>query len=150
MSSFNKIILVGYLGSDPTLKYTPSGDPVCTISVATTEKRKEESSTTWFRVTFWRKQAELVGAHFKKGAQIYVEGKLREEKYTDREGQTRASLEVTATEFQFIGGKEGREERADAPVAEKREAVNRALGGKPPASTAATRMSQNDDDEVPF
>src|SRR5437868_1829823 len=97
--SFNKIIIVGYLGRDPELRYTPQGTAVCKFSVATTEKRKNannetaEETTTWFRVTTWGRQAELASEYLSKGRQVYIEGRLRLDEYVDREGQTRTSLE---------------------------------------------------------
>ena len=108
MSSFNKITIVGYLGRDPEIRYTPQGTAVCNVSVATTERRKNvagdyEDHTTWFRVTLWNRQAELANEYLAKGRQIYIEGRLRQEEYTDREGNRRVSLEVTATEMQFLG-----------------------------------------------
>ncbi|QQS46695.1 MAG: single-stranded DNA-binding protein [Acidobacteriota bacterium] len=106
--SFNKITIVGYLGRDPELKYTPQGTPVCKISIATTERRKNaagqsEEHTTWFRVTIWGRQAELAKEYLSRGRQVYVEGRLRLEEYTDRDGVVRISPEVTAQDIQFLG-----------------------------------------------
>ncbi|MCI0389687.1 MAG: single-stranded DNA-binding protein [Acidobacteria bacterium] len=106
--SFNKITIVGYLGRDPELRYTPQGTAVCNISVATTEKRKNvagetEEHTTWFRVTLWGRQAEVAAQYLAKGRQVYVEGRLRLEQYTDRDGNPRTSLEVNGTDIQFLG-----------------------------------------------
>jgi len=111
MASFNKITIVGYLGRDPEIRYTPDGTAVCNFSVATTEKRKDQRTgeaqdhTTWFRVTAWRRQAEIANQYLSKGKQVYVEGRLRQEEYTDRDGARRTSLEVTATEIHFLGAK---------------------------------------------
>ena len=111
MSSFNKITIVGYLGRDPEIRYTPQGTAVCNVSVATTERRKNvageyEDHTTWFRVTLWNRQAELANEYLAKGRQVYIEGRLRQEEYTDRDGNKRMSLEVHATEMQFLGRRE--------------------------------------------
>ena len=108
MASFNKITIVGYLGRDPELRYTPDGTPVCDFSVATTERRKDRSGepqdiTTWFRVTAWRRLAELANQYLTKGKQVYVEGRLIQKEYQDRDGNTRFNLEVTASEIQFLG-----------------------------------------------
>lgn len=108
MASFNKIVIVGYLGRDPEIRYTPDGTAVCNFSIATSEKRKDkggdmQEQTTWFRVTVWRNQAEAVHKYLTKGRQVYVEGRLRQEEYTDRDGNKRAALEVTATDVQFLG-----------------------------------------------
>jgi single-strand DNA-binding protein len=110
MASFNRITIVGYLGRDPELRYTPDGTPVCDFSVATTERRKDRSGepqeiTTWFRVTVWRRQAELAGQYLAKGRQVYVEGRLIQKEYQDRDGNTRFNLEVTASDIQFIGSR---------------------------------------------
>src|SRR5262249_564915 len=111
MASFNKITIVGYLGRDPELRYTPQGVAVCNFSVATTEKRKDQRTgepqevTTWFRVTLWRRQAEVANQYLSKGKQVYIEGRLRQEEYTDRDGVKRTSLTVDATDIQFLGAK---------------------------------------------
>jgi single-strand DNA-binding protein len=112
--SFNKIILVGNLGRDPELRYTPQGTPVCSFTMATNERRKDKSgemqdSTTWFRVTLWGRQAETASQYLSKGRPVYVEGRLRIEEWTDRDGKPRHTLEVHATDMQFIGGTRGEE-----------------------------------------
>jgi single-strand DNA-binding protein len=111
MASFNKITIVGYLGRDPELRYTPQGVAVCNISVATTERRKDprtgepQDLTTWFKISLWRKQAEIANQYLSKGKQVYIEGRLRQEEYTDREGIKRTSLVVDATDMHFLGAK---------------------------------------------
>jgi len=111
MASFNKIVIVGYLGKDPELRYTPQGIAVCNINVATTERRKDSRTgepqdiTTWFRVTLWRRLAEIANQYLSKGKQVYVEGRLRQEEYTDRDGVKRTSLSVDATDLHFLGTK---------------------------------------------
>lgn len=106
--SFNKIIVVGNLGRDPELRYTPQGNAVCNFSVATSEKKRDKSGemqevTTWFRVTTWNKQAETASKYLTKGRSVYVEGRLRIEEWTDRDGKNRYTLEVNATDLQFLG-----------------------------------------------
>jgi single-strand DNA-binding protein len=142
MASFNKITIVGYLGRDPELRYTPDGTPVCDFSVATTERRKDKSGepqdvTTWFRVTVWRRQAELAGQYLTKGRQVYVEGRLIQREYQDRDGNTRYTLEVTASDIQFIGS------RTD-DAAPQREPVR---SRQPEAAAAAPAVT---DDDIPF
>ena len=110
MASFNKITVVGYLGRDPELRYTSDGTPVCNFSVATTERRKDRQGemqdvTTWFRVNVWRRQAEVANQYLKKGKLVYVEGRLSQSEYQDREGQTRTSLEIQASDLQFLGSR---------------------------------------------
>lgn len=144
--SFNKIILVGNLGRDPELRYTPQGTPVCSFSLATNERRRDrrtgESSdiTTWFRVTLWGRQAETASQYLTRGRPIYVEGRLRVEEWTDRDGKQRHTLEVQATEMQFIGGK------SDAAAVESRAQVESA-----PASDSPDQPEpEPSDDEVFF
>ena len=139
--SFNKIILVGNLGRDPELRYTPQGTPVCSFSMATNERRKDKTGemqdhTTWFKVTLWNRQAETAAQYLQKGRPVYIEGRLRVEEYTDRDGKQRHSLEVNATDMQFIGG--GRAEGGGAPM----ERAAAAAGGGEPADLP--------DDDIPF
>jgi single-strand DNA-binding protein len=121
-SSFNKIMIVGYLGRDPELRYTPDGTPVCNFTVATTERKKDKSGefqdvTTWFRVNLWRRQAEVASQYLSKGKLVYVEGRLSQSEYQDRDGNTRTSLEVNGTDIQFIGP---RGDESSAPPREER------------------------------
>jgi len=107
--SFNKIIVIGNLGRDPELRYTPQGDAVCDFSIATNEKKRDKAGelqdiTTWFRVTLWRKQAENASKYLTKGSPVYIEGRLRVEEWTDKDGKTRYNLEINATDMQFISG----------------------------------------------
>ena len=139
--SFNKIILVGNLGRDPELRYTPQGTPVCSFSLATNERRKDKTGemqdqTTWFRVTLWGRQAETASQYLTKGRPVYIEGRLRVEEWTDRDGKPRHTLEVHATDMQFIGGA-----RSEEPQAER------------PAQAEPAAEPQHDfaaDDDVPF
>jgi single-strand DNA-binding protein len=141
--SFNKIILVGNLGKDPELRYTPQGTPVCSFTVATNEKRKDRAGemqdvTTWFRVTLWGRQAETASQYLTKGRPVYVEGRLRQEEWTDRDGKQRYTLEVHATDMQFIGGGRG-DEMAGLPA-------------KSPATDRSSPEQHQDisDDDIPF
>jgi single-strand DNA-binding protein len=108
--SFNKIILVGNLGRDPELRYTAQGTPVCSFSLATNERRKDKNGemqdqTTWFRVTLWNRLAETASQYLTKGKPVYIEGRLRTDEYTDRDGKQRTTLEVTASDMHFIGSR---------------------------------------------
>jgi single-strand DNA-binding protein len=140
--SFNKIILVGNLGRDPELRYTPQGTPVCSFTLATNERRKDRAGetldvTTWFKVTLWGRQAETASQYLTKGRPVYIEGRLRVEEWTDRDGRQRHTLEVHATDMQFIGGRG--DEAAAAPRAE---------------AAASTRVEAGEsditDDDIPF
>jgi single-strand DNA-binding protein len=137
--SFNKVILVGNLGRDPELRYTPQGTPVCSFTMATNERRKDKTGemqdqVTWFKVTLWGRQAETASQYLTKGRPVYIEGRLRVEEWTDRDGKPRHTLEVNATDMQFIGGA-----RSEEQPAEKAAAV-------PPA----TEQADFPEDDVPF
>src|SRR5437870_928764 len=142
--SFNKITLVGNLGRDPELRYTPQGTPVCSFSLATNERRKDRNTgenndiTTWFRVTLWGRQAETASQYLTRGRPVYIEGRLRVEEWTDRDGKPRHTLEVHATDMQFIGG--GRSDEGTAPA-------SRAAAAAPEPAVNAPDMN---DDDVPF
>ena len=143
MASFNKVILVGYLGRDPELRYTPEGTAVCNFSLATTERRKSKSGdfqdvTTWFRVTLGRRQAEVASQYLSKGRQVYIEGRLSLTEYQDRDGNTRTSLEVQGSDIQFIGsrGEEGTTSRE--PKSESS------------ASASAAPEAAVTEDDIPF
>lgn len=140
--SFNKIIIVGYLGRDPELRYIPDGTPVCDFSVATTERRKDKSGepqdvTTWFRVTAWRRLAELASQYLAKGRQVYVEGRLTQKEFQDRDGNTRFSLEVNASDIHFIGS------RGDEAQVMRAEAAGRTRQDTEPAAPVT-------EDDIPF
>ena len=148
--SFNKVILVGNLGKDPELRYTPDGTPVCSFNMATNERRRDRATgeiqdvATWFRVTLWKRQAEVASQYLTRGKPIYIEGRLRVEEYVDRDGKTRHSLEVTATDMQFIGGNgnAGGNARAAAATA--------SAGQSQPAAGSEPPPSDLTDDDVPF
>ena len=94
MASVNKVILVGNLGRDPEVRYLPSGDPVANVTIATSSKYKSKTGemveeTEWHRVTFFGKLAEIVGQYLKKGRSVYVEGRIKTRKYTDKDGACR-------------------------------------------------------------
>ncbi|MEM2786561.1 MAG: single-stranded DNA-binding protein [Candidatus Nitrosotenuis sp.] len=108
--SFSKIILIGNLGRDPELRYTPQGTAVCNFSVAVNERWQDsggnqQEKTTWFRVTVWGKRAEVANQYLKKGSQVYVEGRLSVREYNDRSGAVRTSLDINASDFQLLDRK---------------------------------------------
>ena len=108
--SVNKVILLGRLGQDPELKYTPSGAAVCNFSLATSESWTDKNSgqkqerTEWHRVVVWGKLAELCNQYLSKGRQAFVEGRLQTRSWDDQSGQKRYTTEINATTVQFIGG----------------------------------------------
>lgn len=109
MASLNKVSLIGNLGADPDLRYMPNGEAVCNVRLATTESWKDKSSgekreaTEWHRVVLFRKLGEVAGQYLKKGAQVYIEGRLRSRKWTDKDGQERYSTEIVADDLIMLG-----------------------------------------------
>jgi single-strand DNA-binding protein len=149
--SFNKIIIVGNLGRDPELRYTPQSVAVCDFSLATNERKKDKSGemqevATWFRVTLWRNQAENAAKYLKKGSPVYIEGRLSLEEWTDRDGNTRQTLAVQATDMHFISSGA----RNDEYSGDSGEAPQFAgPASSPPKSSAASAPASSDDD-IPF
>jgi len=110
--SVNKVILVGHLGQNPELKYTPSGQAVCNLSIATNESwtgkdGQKQEKTEWHRLVLFGKLAELAGQYLQKGRQVYIEGKLQTRSWQDKDGQTRYTTEVVGQTMQFLGGNAG-------------------------------------------
>ncbi|MBO67288.1 MAG: single-stranded DNA-binding protein [Acidiferrobacteraceae bacterium] len=141
----NKVILVGNLGADPEVRYTANGDAVSTISVATNRSYKRKDSdewtqeTEWHRVVVFGRSAEAISQYLTKGREVYVEGRLRTNKYEDKDGIERWSTEIVANDVQFLGGR-GDESGANF--------------GEPPikASKASNPKGQDSDldDDIPF
>lgn len=108
----NKAIIVGNLGADPDMRYTPSGQGVCELRVATTETWKDKNDqkqerTEWHRVVVWGKQAESCSKYLSKGRQVYVEGSIQTRTYDDKDGNKRYVTEIKASEVKFLGGNGG-------------------------------------------
>ena len=148
--SFNKITIIGNLGRDPELRYTPQGTAVCDFSVAVNDRKRDKAGewqdvTTWFKITFWGKQAENASKYLTKGRQAYIEGRLQVEEWTDRDGNNRFTLAVQGSDIQFLG--DGRGEAGDSQGGAERSysapasASNDEFSGQ--ASTAT-------DDDIPF
>jgi single-strand DNA-binding protein len=151
MGSVNKVILVGNLGADPELKYTPSNRPVCNLSVATNEVWKDKSGqkqerTEWHRVNVWGDQAENCSKFLAKGRMVYVEGRLQTRSWDDKEGKKRYSTEVVADRVVFLGGQgQGAEGGAGGGRGKR-------WGDDAPAPSAADAPSgpPPGDDDIPF
>jgi single-strand DNA-binding protein len=109
----NKVILVGNLGNDPEVRYSQGGSAITTVSLATSESWKDKQTgeaqerTEWHRVKFFGRLAEIAGEYLKKGSQVYVEGSLRTDKYTDKNGVERYTTDIIANEMQMLGGRAG-------------------------------------------
>lgn len=155
----NKVILVGNLGNDPETKYTQGGLAITTISVATSEQWKDKDGnaqerTEWHRIQFFGKLAEIAGEYLKKGRQVYVEGKLRTDKWTDKDGIERYTTSVIADEMQMLGGRpesEGQQHR------EQQRSSGAPTGGgygQAPANRSPAPAQRVDepfpDDDIPF
>lgn len=113
MRGVNKVIIVGNLGNDPEVRYTTSGTAIASLSIATSESwtdkqsGEQQSRTEWHRVKMFGKLAEIAGEYLKKGRQVYIEGSLRTDKYTDKSGVEKYSTDIIASEMQMLGGNEG-------------------------------------------
>ncbi len=150
--SYNKIILIGNLGRDPETRALPSGTPVTTFSVATSERRRgsdgqPQEQTTWFRVNAFDKLAETCSQYLHKGSYVYIEGALSQQEYTDREGHPRTSLEVRAREMRMLDrvGESGASQEGwttAQPVA--------ASTGAGPRSAVPAAAPATDMDDIPF
>ena len=161
MASVNKVILIGNCGRDPEVRYAPSGAAICNVSIATSSRRKDKTSgetiedTQWHRVTFYDRLAEIAGEFLKKGRPVYVEGRLKYGKYTDKDGIERNTVDIVATEMQLLGGREGGMGGGDdmgggAPMRSappQRSAP--APAAKPAPAKSATSFDDMDDD-IPF
>lgn len=121
MSSLNKIILIGNLGRDPEIRYTPEGSQVATFSLATSENWTDKSGTRqertdWHNITAWNKQADLCKRFLTKGRQVYIEGRIHYREFTDRDGNKRNRAEITATQIVFLGGRGQASESGAQPM----------------------------------
>lgn len=159
----NKVILVGNLGNDPEVRYSQSGSAITTISVATSESWKDKNGeqqerTEWHRVKFFGRLAEIAGEYLKKGRQVYIEGSLRTEKYTDKAGVEKYSTDIIANEMQMLGGLGGGGEGGERPQrgGGGERAPRSGGGGNAPRGGGSAPMppSRNEDpfpdDDIPF
>ena len=112
MAGINKVILIGRLGSDPEVRYTPSGVAVANFSIATSEEWTDKDSgekkerTEWHRIVAWRRLGEICGEYLSKGRQVYVEGRLQTRSWDDRDGNKKYTTEIVASDIQFLGSRE--------------------------------------------
>jgi len=107
MAGLNKMTIIGHLGRDPEVRITNSGMSVTNFSVAVTEKSKGEEKTLWFKVITFDSLANICGEYLKKGRQVYIEGRLQLDEWTDRDGKTRTSLEIVANSMIMLGSGNG-------------------------------------------
>ncbi|MEW6016332.1 MAG: single-stranded DNA-binding protein [Candidatus Zixiibacteriota bacterium] len=141
MAGVNKVILIGNLGKDPDLRYTPAGQPVATFSLATSEKWRDKDGvmqdrTEWHNIVVWGKPAEMAKEYLSKGRQVYVEGRIQTRNWDDKEGNKRYTTEIVAQRIQFLGSKGS---------AEKEGMTTGASAGAPPVNDIGA-----EDDDLPF
>jgi len=134
MASVNKVLLVGNLGKNPTLRYTPSGKACCRFPLATSEvwmtDGGKQERTEWHQIVVWGKSAEHCDQYLTKGRQVYVEGAIRSRRYDARDGSTRYVTEIVTERVQFLGGKPAE--------------------NAPPADTATDGFSGGEDEDIPM
>jgi single-strand DNA-binding protein len=172
MASVNKVIVVGNLGRDPEVRYNPNGGAWCTVSIATSRSWKDKTSgekveeTEWHRVVFNDKLAEIAGEYLKKGRSVYVEGRLKTRKWTDKDGAEKFSTEIIASDMQMLGSREGMGGGAAGGEDSSYgagggggggQSYERAAPASRPAAAAANRPAaksptgfDNMDDDIPF
>ena len=163
MASVNKVILVGNLGRDPEIRYLPSGDPVANVTIATSSKYKNKTGemveeTEWHRVTFFGKLAEIVGQYLKKGRSVYVEGRIKTRKYTDKDGVEKYATDIIANEMQMLGSREGMGGPSGEDEGPGGGYSRPAPASRPAAAAAAAQQTQakpssgfdDMDDDIPF
>ncbi len=150
----NKAILIGNLGRDPEVRYSPSGSAVANVTLATSESWKDKNSgekqekTEWHRVVFFGRLAEIAGEYLKKGSQVYVEGRLQTRKWQDKEGHDRYTTEIVANEMQMLGSRSGAgvpsgdNFNQDQPASEN--------SGASAAKKPNTAVAGDFDDDIPF
>jgi single-strand DNA-binding protein len=148
MASVNKVILVGNLGTDPEMRQTSSGDPVCTLSVATSEKYKNrdgelQTTTEWHKVVLFRRLAEIANQYLRKGSSAYFEGQLKTRKWTDKNGIERYTTEVEANELKLLNRQDSQAEVTKPDVAVQRAAVA-------PPKPSYRQVFVEDDSDIPF
>jgi single-strand DNA-binding protein len=170
MASINKVIIIGNLGRDPEVRYTPNGNAVCNLRVATTRTWKNKDSgekmeeTEWHTVAMYDRQAEIAGEYLKKGRSVYIEGRLKTRKWQDKDGNDRYTTEIISENMQLLGGREGmggggggdadeaggghsEGSRRSAPAPASRPSA--AAASKPAVKPSSTGFD-NMDDDIPF
>ena len=167
MASVNKVILIGNLGKDPEVRYAPSGSAICNITLATSRNWKDKTTgerqeeTEWHRVVFFDRMAEVAGEYLKKGKSVYIEGRLKTRKWTDKEGAEKYTTEIMADKMEMLGSREGGggggaggggsgDDMGSAPAASPRSAPPARNAPAPkPAAKSSTGFDDMDDD-IPF
>ena len=162
MASINRVTLIGNLGRDPEMRYLPSGEAVATFSVATTEQWKDKSGgkqerTDWHRIEFIGRTAEVCGEYLKKGAPVYIEGRIQYDKWTDKEGVEKTMTKIRGDRMQMLGGRTGGA-GSDAPYDDQEKggstprSTRQPMGSGSATGTGAPKKAKLDDfdDDIPF
>lgn len=158
MASVNKVIIVGNLGRDPEVRYSPDGAAICNVSLATTSQWKDKNTgekreeTEWHRVVFYNRLAEIAGEFLRKGRSVYIEGRLKTRKWTDKHDIERYTTEIIADQMQMLGGREGGSQGGAGATAEQYHATREGRAAPPasnPANAGVAGVADLDDD-VPF
>jgi single-strand DNA-binding protein len=149
MSGVNKVILIGRLGQDPEVRYTPSGQAVANFTMATSENwtgkdGQKQERTEWHRIVVWGRLAELCKDYLRKGRQVYIDGKLQTRSWDDKEGKKRYTTEIVANTVQFLGTAPDKVETTDSNVESSSSSDSSSI---PPFEPNVTHIS---DDEIPF
>lgn len=153
VASICKVILVGHLGRDPENRYLPSGEQVTSIAVATTDRWRDKATgdlkeqTEWHRISFFGKLAEIAGQYLKKGSQVYVEGRIRTNKYTDRDGVERYQTQIIADTMQMLGSKQ---DGGTQPAGTKRPAQHNSYAEAKQTGRRNNPPANDPDDDIPF
>jgi single-strand DNA-binding protein len=150
MASVNKVIVLGNLGRDPETRYSADGAAITNVSIATTRRYKDASGqqqeeTEWHRVVFFGRLAEIAGEYLKKGRPVYVEGRLKTRKWTDKDGNEKYTTEIVAENMQLLGGREG---MGAADMDEP--STSRPTTASKPASRQPAQNIAEMDDDIPF
>jgi single-strand DNA-binding protein len=169
MASINKVILIGNLGRDPEVRYTPNGAAICNVTIATSRNWKDKNSgermeeTEWHRVVFYDRLAEIAGEYLKKGRPVYVEGRLKTRKWQDKDGVEKYTTEIIADQMQMLGGRDGggdeggggggggysRSSEGGGGGGGSRPAARAPAASKPAPQKSSTGFDDMDDD-IPF
>jgi single-strand DNA-binding protein len=161
MASVNKVILIGNLGRDPEVRYATSGSAICNVTIATSRQWKDKTSgerqeeTEWHRVVFYDRLAEIAGEYLKKGRPVYVEGRLKTRKWTDKDGVEKYTTEIVADQMQLLGSREGMGDGGGEGGGGGGGGQRSAPAARPPASRPAAAQKSSTgfddmDDDIPF
>jgi single-strand DNA-binding protein len=166
MASVNKVIIIGNLGRDPEVRYTPSGAAVCNLRLATTRNWKSrdtgerQEETEWHSVVLYDRQAEVAGEYLKKGRAVYIEGRLKTRKWQDKDGNDRYTTEIVAETMQLLGGRDSgggdeggggysRDSEGGGGMSNSRPAPAPRAPAPRPAPKSSAGIDEMDDD-IPF